>query len=348
MRPRRGVVLLVLCTAWPVTLPAPHVASAALRGISSAAPRRPVGASRDFLHCVSVTLRAQSGASATYVWELPRGFPTPAVPADNPMSAAKVALGRRLFFESRLSVTGRQSCAGCHDPARSFSDGKPLAVGALGDVLPRNAMALVNVAYNVSFGWIEPNLRSLETQMRQPLLNTHPVELGLAGREEAMTAGLAADPTYAAAFADAFPDDSTPATFDHVVKAIAAFERTLISGNSAFDRYVFQGDHTALTEPAKRGMALFFSRTVGLLGLSLGLQLHGHLARQPGGHRAACLREQRHDRAAHAGTDVAQHRAYRALHARRALSHTRSRAGSLFQSRRPGDPLRRALTSRGT
>lgn len=191
------------------------------------------------------------------------------------MSAAKVALGRRLFFESRLSVTGVHSCAGCHDPALSFSDGKPLAVGALGDVLPRNAMALVNVAYNVSFGWIDPNLRSLETQMRQPLLNTHPVELGLAGREEAVAARLAADPTYAEAFAAAFPDDSTPATFDHVVKAIAAFERTLISGNSAFDRYVFQGDHTALAEPAKRGMALFFSRTAGCSGCHSGFNFTG-------------------------------------------------------------------------
>jgi cytochrome c peroxidase len=191
------------------------------------------------------------------------------------MSAAKVALGRRLFFESRLSVTGRHSCASCHDPALSFSDGKPLAVGALGDVLPRNAMALVNVAYNVSFGWIDPNLRSLETQMRQPLLNTHPVELGLAGREEAVTARLAADPTYSEAFVAAFPEDSTPATFDHVVKAIAAFERTLISGNSAFDRYVFQGDHTALAEPAKRGMALFFSRAVGCSGCHSGFNFTG-------------------------------------------------------------------------
>jgi len=124
-------------------------------------------------------------------------------------------------------------------------------------------MALVNVAYNVSFGWIKPSLRSLEAQMREPLLNTHPVELGLAGHEESVATRLAADPTYAKAFADAFPDDGTPATFDHIIKAIAAFERTLISGDSAFDRYVFQGDHTALSESAKRGMALFYSRAAG-------------------------------------------------------------------------------------
>jgi cytochrome c peroxidase len=191
------------------------------------------------------------------------------------MSEKKVALGRRLFFETRLSVTGRDSCASCHDPTLSFSDGKPRAIGTLGDTLPRNAMALVNVAYNVSFGWIKPSLNSLEAQMREPLLNTHPVELGLAGHEDSVAARLATDPTYAQGFADAFPDDGTPATFDHVVKAIAAFERTLISGDSPFDRYVFQGDHTALPEPAKRGMALFFSHSVGCSGCHSGFNFTG-------------------------------------------------------------------------
>jgi cytochrome c peroxidase len=179
------------------------------------------------------------------------------------MSSQKVALGRRLFFEPLLSITGRDSCASCHDPARSFTDGKPRAVGTLGDTLPRNAMALVNVAYNVSFGWVKPSLRSLEAQMREPLLNTHPVELGLAGHEESTAARLAADPTYAKAFADAFPNDGPPATFEHIIKAIAAFERTLISGDSPFDRYVFKGEHEALSDAAKRGMALFFSRAAG-------------------------------------------------------------------------------------
>jgi cytochrome c peroxidase len=191
------------------------------------------------------------------------------------MSEKKVALGRRLFFETRLSVTGHDSCASCHDPILSFSDGKPRAVGTLGDTLPRSAMALVNVAYNVSFGWIKPSLNSLEAQMREPLLNTHPVELGLAGHEDSVAARLAADPSYAQGFAAAFPNDSTPATFDHVVKAIAAFERTLISGDSPFDRYVFQGDHTALSEPAKRGMALFFSHSVGCSGCHSGFNFTG-------------------------------------------------------------------------
>jgi len=196
---------------------------------------------------------------AGYVWHLPRGFPTPYVPADNPMSAAKVALGRRLFFEPRLSVTGRYSCASCHEPARAYTDGRALAIGATGQPLIHSAMSLVNVAYNVSFGWTKPEVLSLEQQMLEPLLNEHPVELGLAGREASVSATLAADADYRAAFAAAFPHAAAAVTFDNIINAIAAFERTLITGNSPFDRYVFGGEHDALSPQAKRGMQLFFS-----------------------------------------------------------------------------------------
>ena len=130
------------------------------------------------------------------------------------MSEAKVALGERLFFEARLSVTGRYSCSSCHDPAHAFAQARPVAIGATGEALPHNAMALVNVAYNVSFGWTKPRLRSLEAQMLEPMLNEHPVELGLKGREAALCAQLAADPAYAADFAAAFPGDPAPVTFD--------------------------------------------------------------------------------------------------------------------------------------
>ena len=121
---------------------------------------------------------------------LPRGFPVPAVPADNPMSATKVALGRRLFFEPTLSVTGRYSCASCHAPARVFTDGLPVAVGATGEHTATSAMSLTNVAYNVSFGWSSPEVRTLEEQMRRPLLSEHPVEMGLKGREARVVAAL--------------------------------------------------------------------------------------------------------------------------------------------------------------
>jgi cytochrome c peroxidase len=210
------------------------------------------------------------------VWHLPRGFPTPCVPPGNPMSDAKVALGKRLFFEQRLSVTGKYSCASCHDPARSFTDGRPVAIGATGAALPHSAMALINVAYNVSFGWTEPQLSSLESQMLEPLLNRHPVELGMAGRRPAVARRLAADASYRTAFTAVFRDAGPPVTFDHIVKAIAAFERTLISGNSSFDRYVFGGQHDALSPEAKQGMALFFSPRAGCSACHSGFNFSGN------------------------------------------------------------------------
>jgi cytochrome c peroxidase len=249
---------------------------AALHGVLAAALLLPAAS----LEAADTGAAANGGA---YTWRLPRGFPLPAVPADNPMSDAKVALGRRLFFEPRLSLNGRYSCASCHDPPRSFSDGRTLAVGATGETLPHNALALVNVAYNLSFGWTEPQVRSLEAQMLKPLLSRHPIELGLAGLEASLCAALAADSQYAAAFAAAFPQQAGPdqpaagaVTFDHVVKAIAAFERTLISGRSPFDHYVFGGEHGALSDDAKRGMALFFSPAVGCAQCHSGFNFAGN------------------------------------------------------------------------
>jgi len=220
--------------------------------------------------------RSAPAAAPPYLWHLPRGFPAPAVPADNPMSDAKVELGRRLFFDPQLSVTGRYACASCHDPKRAFSDGLPRAVGATGEMLPHGALALVNVAYNLTFGWARPDLRSLEAQMLEPLLNDHPVELGLKGREAALCAALAAEPAYAQAFAASFPGGKGAVSFDHLVKAIAAFERTLISGGSPFDAYVFGGEHQALSAVAKEGMALFFSARAGCARCHSGFNFAGN------------------------------------------------------------------------
>ncbi|HTY51500.1 MAG TPA: cytochrome c peroxidase [Steroidobacteraceae bacterium] len=217
------------------------------------------------------------------------------------MSAAKVALGRRLFAEDRLSVTGHYSCASCHRPDHSYTDGRPVAVGATGAKLTRRTLPLVNVAYNISFGWQHPEVKSLEQQMLQPLYNQHPVELGLTGRETAVARELAADPSYVAQFAAAFPEadargaganpaggstagshGATPArvtaaiTIPNVIKAIAAFERTLIFGDSPFDRYVFGGDSNALSPAAKRGMKLFFSKRLGCGGCHSGINFAGN------------------------------------------------------------------------
>jgi cytochrome c peroxidase len=236
----------------------------------------PVSLSLRFFATAALALASTVPVEAAgYDWQLPRGFPEPAVPADNPMSDAKVALGRRLFFEPRLSVTGKFSCASCHAPERAFSESRKVAVGATGEALPLNAMALVNVAYNVSYGWAKPSLRSLEAQMLEPLLNEHPVEMGMKGREQTVLTDLAKDAAYSQAFVAAFPEDSAM-TFDHLVKAIAAFERTLISGHSPFDRYVFEADHGALSDQAKRGMDLFFSADTGCANCHSGFNFAGN------------------------------------------------------------------------
>ncbi len=192
-----------------------------------------------------------------------------------------MALGRRLFFDTRLSGNAQYSCASCHDPSRSFTDGRPVAIGATGQSLPHNAMALVNVAYNVSYGWTDPKVTSLEAQLLQPLLNRHPVELGT--DPKGLVNALARDANYPSEFAAAFPGPTaagsvpTPAvTFAHVVKAIAAYERTLTAGDSDFDRYVFGGQHDALSPSAKRGMALFFSKSAGCGRCHFGFNFSGH------------------------------------------------------------------------
>lgn len=218
-------------------------------------------------------LAAAQTPTASFEWQLPRGFPIPFVPADNPMSAAKVALGQRLFFETKLSVTGNYSCASCHDPARGYTDGRARARGATGGLMPHSAMTLINVAYNLSYGWQQPRVSTLEAQMRQPLFNRHPVEIGLAGREPEVRAALAADASYSRQFAAVFGGAITTA---HIIDAIAAFERTLIAGHSDFDAYVFAGEHDALSPAAKRGMALFFSGRIGCAGCHSGFNFSGN------------------------------------------------------------------------
>jgi cytochrome c peroxidase len=218
---------------------------------------------------------ASTDPSAGFDWKLPRGFPVPYVPAGNPMTAAKVSLGRLLFFEPRLSVGGRTSCSTCHHPELAFTDGKARAIGATGVEHPRSAMSLANVAYNASFTWADPSFDSLEAQVLQPLYNEHPVEMGLMGREAEVLAALRTDPRYPRLFADAFSGSADPISITNLARAIASFERTLISGRSAFDRYVYDDDRSALSVPARRGMALFYSERAGCVQCHAGINFSG-------------------------------------------------------------------------
>jgi cytochrome c peroxidase len=177
------------------------------------------------------------------------------------MTPPRVELGRRLFYDARLSGNGRQSCASCHQQQRAFSDGRPRAVGSTGERHPRSAMSLTNVAYNLTQGWADPDVATLEEQALIPLLGDEPVELG--AREAELLSRLGGDPEYREMFRMAFPDAAGAITLDDVVRALASFERTLISGRSAYDRLLYADAPDALPPAALRGMRLFFSERVG-------------------------------------------------------------------------------------
>jgi len=211
---------------------------------------------------LALALHQARALGQDYVWDLPRGFPPPRVPPTNPMSQAKVRLGRHLFYDRRMSVNGTQSCASCHRQELAFTDGRATARGATGQDHPRSAMSLVNVAYAGALTWSNPNLRSLEEQALVPMLSEHPVELGLSGREHSFLRLLSADPVYRALFFQAFSESKAPYTLANVAKALAAFERTIISARSPYDLYHFGGDRGAISDSAQRGEALFFGDEV--------------------------------------------------------------------------------------
>lgn len=196
--------------------------------------------------------------AADWSWPLPQGFPRPVVPADNPMTAVKVELGRHLFYDKRMSVNGKESCASCHRQELAFTDGRAHAQGTTGELHPRSSMSLVNVAYAPMLTWAHPTLDSLEEQALVPMLGDVPIELGLKGHETEFLAVVRKDPVYQRLFPQAFPGE-TIATLQHVTKALAAFERSIISTNSPYDRYRWQGDTSAISESAKRGEILFAS-----------------------------------------------------------------------------------------
>lgn len=204
---------------------------------------------------------AALGAAAPHEewqWDLPPGFPRPRVPAENPMTVAKVALGRHLFYDTRLSGNGTQSCATCHQQARAFADPQPRGVGSTGEVHPRGPMSLANVAYASALTWANPNMRTLEAQALVPMFGEEPVELGLAGKEQELFRRIRAERRYGPLFAAAFPGEADPVTLVNITRAIASFERTLISGRAPYDR-AEHGDHAAMSAAAQRGEQLFFS-----------------------------------------------------------------------------------------
>lgn len=191
------------------------------------------------------------------------------------MSLEKAALGRRLFYDKRLSANGTQSCASCHQQARAFTDGRARALGSTGKIHPRSAMSLANSAYSASLTWADPGKRTLERQALVPLLNDHPVEMGVRGHEKEILDRLRAQPLYQNLFRRAFPGEPEPFTLANACKAIASFERTIVSGGAAYDRFVWQDEDGALSESANRGMKLFFSDRLACAKCHAGFTLSG-------------------------------------------------------------------------
>jgi cytochrome c peroxidase len=190
---------------------------------------------------------------------LPEGYAKPRIPEDNPLTADKVELGRRLFYDKRLSGNQTQSCATCHEQAKAFTDGRAHAIGSTKDVHPRGSMSIVNVAYYTTLTWANPIMTELEKQALGPMFGENPVELGLAGKDAELLSRLESEPVYTDLFPKAFPGAEPPISLDTITKALAAFERTIISYRSPYDRFTYEKDASALSESAQRGYDLFFS-----------------------------------------------------------------------------------------
>lgn len=205
-----------------------------------------------------------SGSSLDHFsWSLPSWVPRPMTPSDNPMTAEKVELGRHLFYDKRLSADQTMSCATCHQQEKAFTDGLPVAAGITGEKGARSSMSLANVAYLPVLTWANPNLSALEIQALVPIFGEHPVEMGMAGKEKELFARIQSEPVYRRLFTNAFPEEAKRGvdalySLSTLTKAIASFERSLLSFDSPYDRYKYGGQENALSASALRGEALFF------------------------------------------------------------------------------------------
>src|SRR5450631_54047 len=142
-----------------------------------------------------LALAVQAAAAEDYAWNLPKDFPKPHVPADDPMTVAKVELGRYLFYDKRMSVNETQACASCHKQELAFTDGRPVGIGATGEKHPRGSMSLVNVAFSSVLTWADPTITVLERQALMPMFGDRPIELGLR-KDDKFLSMLQSDPTY--------------------------------------------------------------------------------------------------------------------------------------------------------
>ncbi len=206
---------------------------------------------------------AAANTDKPYIWSLPQWVPPPTVPADNPMSREKAELGRHLFYDTGLSANRAMACATCHIQAKAFTDGKATPVGVTGEKGARSAMSLGNVAYLPVLTWANPQITSLEKQALTPLFGEHPVEMGMSGREKEIFARFKAVPKYRELFARAYPveaaqGDAALYSLSTMTRALASFQRGLLSFESPYDQFKYGKKPNAIGPAAKRGEKLFF------------------------------------------------------------------------------------------
>ncbi len=200
-------------------------------------------------------------------------LPPPLIPPDNPITMQKVALGKALFSDTRLSINQTYSCASCHKPEHHFTDGLSRAINMFGQELAFNTPTLYNTAYNSSYGWTDQGVLSLEAQHSRPLFNTMPIEMGFS---EAGLALLQTDKNYPARFEAAF--DNRQITTEAIVKALASYVRTLRPPANAFDDLLFNDNRDAMSAEAMAGMDLFFSEALGCSGCHAALTFSGPIS----------------------------------------------------------------------
>ena len=185
--------------------------------------------------------------------EQPLGLPPVPIPAANPQTPEKIALGQALFSDKRLSGDGTVSCSSCHSPDKGFTDNLPTSEGINKSRGTRNAPTLLNAAYYTTQFW-DGRRPSLEAQAKDPLINS--IEHGLKDHAQAVDI-IRKDGSYPTQFKNVFGVESDKITIDHVSMAIASFERTVVAGNSPFDRYLYGGDKAAMSPEAIRGLETF-------------------------------------------------------------------------------------------
>jgi len=216
--------------------------------ISALAPISIVAAM--FIYRSDEQVRAAGPIGTPQTIATPLGLPPVPVPADNPITIEKVALGKRLFFDASLSIDKSVSCAKCHDPENGFAYAGDVSTGVGGKKGTRNSPTIINAAYYTAQFW-DGRENTLEKQAEGPVQN--PVEM--AHSLNGVVARLTNDPSYVTAFGRAYGAGTV--TFDKVEKSIATYERTVVAGDSAFDRWYFGGDQHAVNESVKRGYEIF-------------------------------------------------------------------------------------------